>query len=422
VKSPWLTKKVVGWALYDWANSAFATTVMVVFFPIFFREYWSADTSATETTFRLGMANGISSFVLAVLAPLLGTLADQGNARLKLLALFTTLGVLATGALSIIGQGDWLAAAIAFGIASFGFWGGMIFYDALLVEVAPRDRLDSISGWGYAIGYLGGGVLLAINVWMSLQPATFGFADASEAVRASFVTVAIWWAVFAIPIFTVLRDSRAPVRSGVLKNSFVELGRTFRELRRYRAAFLFLIAYWLYIDGVNTMQKMAVDYGLSLGFPSSSLVTAILMIQFIGFPATLLFGWLGDRVSPFIGLAIGITVYAAVTCYAVTMTSITQFYVMSVAIACVQGAIQALSRSYFARLIPAERSAEFFGFYNMMGKFAAVLGPMLIALTARATDDSRLALLSLLLLFGAGAVMLAITARVQRQTAAVQQG
>jgi MFS transporter, UMF1 family len=410
-----LNKKVIAWAFYDWANSAFATTVMVVFFPIFFKQYWSAGVEATQSTLWLGITSSTSSFVVAVLAPWLGALADQGNARLKFLALFTTLGVVGTAALSVIGKGEWPVAAIAFGIASLGFWGGIIFYDALLLEVAPRDRLHSVSGIGYAVGYLGGGVLLAVNVWMSLSPQTFGFTDATEAVRASFVSVAVWWTVFAIPIFVTLRDRNPrPPAHGLLKNSFAELARTFREVRRYRAAFLFLLAYWLYIDGVNTMQKMAVDYGLSLGFPSSSLVTAVLMIQFVGFPATLLFGWLGDRVTPFVGIAAGILIYAGVTCYAVSMTNVTQFYWLSGAIACVQGAIQALSRSYFARLIPVDRSAEFFGFYNMMGKFAAVLGPLLIGATAAATGNARLALLSLLLLFIGGGVMLVVAARAAR--------
>jgi MFS transporter, UMF1 family len=407
--------RIIAWTFYDWANSAFATTVMVVFFPIFFKQYWGADLSATQSTAWLGYTNSAASFLIAVLAPWLGALADQGNARLKLLGFFTLLGVVGTAVLSIIGKGEWPAAAIAFGIASIGFWGGIIFYDSLLVDVAPGDRMHSVSGAGYAIGYLGGGLLLALNVWMSLSPATFGLANATAAVQVSFLLVAVWWSVFAIPLFVCVRERAAPVRSsGVFKRSLVELKRTFHEVRQYRAAFLFLLAYWLYIDGVNTMQKMAVDYGLSLGFPSSSLVTAILMIQFIGFPATFLFGWLGDKLTPFVGIVTGIVIYAAVTCYAVTMTTITQFYVLSMAIACVQGAIQALSRSYYARLIPAERSAEFFGFYNMMGKFAAVLGPALIALTATLSGSPRMALLSLLLLFAGGAVMLTIAARAAR--------
>lgn len=411
-------KKIIAWTFYDWANSAFATTVMVVFFPIFFKQYWGAELSVTQSTAWLGYTNSAASFLVAVLAPWLGALADEGNARLKLLAMFTVLGVIGTALLSVVGHGEWPAAALAFGIASIGFWGGIIFYDALLIDVAPRERLHSVSGAGYAIGYLGGGVLLALNVWMSLRPATFGLPDATAAVRVSFALVAIWWALFSIPIFIYVRDKRAKARpQGMFKRSFIELARTFHEIRRYRAAFLFLLAYWLYIDGVNTMQKMAVDYGLSLGFPSSSLVTAILMIQFIGFPATFLFGWLGDKLTPFVGIASGIFIYACVTCYAVTMTSVTQFYALSIAIACVQGAIQALSRSYYARLIPTERAAEFFGFYNMMGKFAAVLGPALIGVTATISGNSRLALLSLLLLFAGGACMLIVAAKTARNTA-----
>ena len=214
MKSPLLEKQVVAWALYDWANSAFATTVMVVFFPVFFKQYWSADVSVTESTAWLAFANGGASFVLAVTAPLLGALGDRGGARLRFLLAFTILGVVSTAGLSLVDQGEWQQAALLFALGSVGFWGGIIFYDSLLIDVAPRDRLDSISGFGYAIGYLGGGVLLAINVWMTLNPAVFGLADASGAVKASFVTVAVWWALFAIPIFDSCA-SAAPDGAGI---------------------------------------------------------------------------------------------------------------------------------------------------------------------------------------------------------------
>jgi MFS transporter, UMF1 family len=412
------TKPIVSWAFYDWANSAFATTVMVVFFPVFFKQYWSADVSAQESTFWLGIANGGASLLLAVLAPLLGTLGDRAGSRLRFLFGFTVIGVISTGALSLVGQGEWQLAAVLFALGSIGFWGGIIFYDSLLIDVAPEDRIDTVSGSGYAFGYLGGGVLLAVNVAMTLKPQMFGLSDASAAVKASFVTVAMWWALFSIPIFLFVRERRVATATAsdgasgkAIRESFAELARTFREVRRYKAAFLFLLAYWLYIDGVNTIQKMAVDYGMSIGLETSSLIQAILMVQFIGFPAALLFGWIGQRVSPILGIFVCIIIYTLVTIYATFMQTATEFFVMAAATGCVQGGIQALSRSYYGRLIPPERAGEFYGFYNMMGKFAAVLGPLLMGTTAILTGSSRFAILSIVVLFVAGAALLLFSAR-----------
>jgi UMF1 family MFS transporter len=406
-------KKVWAWALYDWGNSSFATTVMVAFFPLYFKQSLAAELSVEESTFWLGVANSASSFLLAVLAPWLGAIADRGSGHVRFLAAFTAIGVIPTALLAFIGSGspgDWQTAALLFGIASLGFWGGLIFYDSLLVRVAPPGHIDSASGFGYALGYLGGGLLLVLNVVMFSKPAMFGLPDGGAAIRASFVTVAVWWVVFAIPLLRGGRGlaGRAPVQAGsALREGFAELVRTFREIRQYRPIVMFLLAYWLYIDGVNTVMKMAVDFGLALGFPANSLIVAIVMIQFIGFPATLLFGWLGDRLSPLLGIFVGIAVYSAVTIYAVFMTQVQEFYAMAVAIGCTQGAIQALSRSYYGRLIPRERAGEFYGFYNMMGKFAAVLGPLLMGTTALITGDNRTSIISVTVLFAGGALVLA---------------
>jgi UMF1 family MFS transporter len=411
-------RKVLSWAFYDWANSAFATTVLAGFFPVFFKQFWSLGTEPTVSTFRLGLANGIASFILAVVAPLLGAIADRGRARMRFLATFTALGVVMTAALYFVGKGQWQAAATVYVVASLGFWGGIIFYDSLLVQVAPRDRLDLVSGYGYSLGYLGGGVLFALNVWMTLAPHRFGLADAASAVRVSFITVAVWWALFSLPIlFNVKEQPVAGMTAKqAIRDGFNELGKTVRELRRYRAMLFFLLAYWLYIDGVNTIQKMAVDYGLALGFPTNSLISALLLVQFIGFPAALFFGWLGNRINTLLGIYIGIAVYAAVTVWAVFMSSVVEFYGLALAIGLVQGGVQSLSRSYFGSLVPADRAAEFFGFYNMMGKFAAVLGPVLMGVTALLTGSSRASILSLVILFVAGAVLLAFARRV-RETA-----
>ena len=419
MKSPLLTRKVFAWALYDWANSSFATTVMVVFFPLFFKQYLTVGQDAATSTAWLGIVNGVSSFVLAVMAPWLGALADRGNAHLRFLAAFTAIGVIPTAMLGLVGSHDWVQGALLFGVASIGFWGGLTFYDTMLVKVAPSDRLDSVSGLGYALGYFGGGLLLTINVLMFAKPALFGLASPEAAIRASFVSVAVWWTLFAIPIFRTFPKTQAaaaPLGLGrALREGFAELIRTFKEVKRYRAVVLFLFAYWMYIDGVNTIMKMSVDYGLALGFPANSLILGVLMIQFIGFPATLVFGALGDRISPLVGIFVGIAVYCAVTFYAVFMTQVSEFYIMAAAIGCVQGATQAMSRSYYGRLIPKDRAGEFYGFYNMMGKFAAVLGPFLMAATAMLTGNSRMAILSVALLFAGGAIMLVVAARAARK-------
>ena len=417
MRTPLFERKVFAWALYDWANSAFATTVMVAFFPVFFKQTLAAGMTPTDSTIWLSNANGISSLILALTAPWLGALADKGSAHIRMLAIFTAIGALPTALLAFVSTSDTLTGLTLFVIASIGFWGGLIFYDSMLIRVAPPGRVDSVSGFGYSLGYLGGGLLLIVNVLMYQKPQWFGLASAEQAIRASFVTVAVWWFVFAIPL---LRQ-RGVVPTGpsiglarAAREGFAELLRTFREVRKFRPVILFLLAYWMYIDGVNTIMKMAVDYGLALGFPASSLITSILMIQFIGFPMTLLFGWLGDRISPLLGIFVAIVVYTAVTFYAVQMTNVTEFYVMGAAIGCVQGAIQAMSRSYYSRLIPADRASEFFGFYNMMGKFASVLGPFLMAATAAITGNNRSAILSVAILFVGGAIMLGVQARSTR--------
>jgi len=419
VKSRYLTKQVVAWAAFDWANSAFATTVMVVFFPVFFKQYWASDLSPTDSTAQLAFFNTASSAVLALLAPVLGALGDRGGARLKFLMGFTVLGVVTTAALYFVAQGEWQWAGVLFALASMGFWGGIIFYDSLLIDVAAPDRRDSISGLGYAVGYLGGGVLLAINVWMTLDPKFFGLTDAAHAVKFSFLTVAVWWALFAIPIFVVVREQPGDVPhvGSAIRDSFVSLANTFREVRRYRPVVLFLLAYWMYIDGVNTIQKMAVDYGLAIGLETSSLVQAILMVQFIGFPAALIFGWIGQRISAVVGLFVCIGVYAIVTVYATFLDTATEFFFMAAATGCVQGGIQSLSRSYYSRLIPEHRAGTFFGFYNMMSKFAAVLGPLLMGVTALITGNSRTAILSIVVLFIAGAIVLVLATRATRAAA-----
>jgi len=417
-------RPVLSWAFYDWANSAFATTVMAGFFPVFFKQHWNAGVVATESTFRLGVTSGLASLIIAILAPMLGAIADRSSSRVRLLLMCTVLGAAATGGLALVGQGHWVGAAALYIVASLGFWGGIVFNDSLLLHVAEPAEYDLVSGFGYAMGYLGGGLLFALNVFMTLQPAVFGLPDAAAAVRVSFVMTAVWWVVFALPCVLFVKEKRSakPVvgpREAV-RLGLSELRATLGEIRKYRPVLWFLAAYWLYIDGVNTVIKMAVDYGLSLGFEASDLVAALLLTQFVAFPAALAFGWLGSRIGPRNGIFIALAVYAAATCYAYFIESARDFYALAVTIGLVQGGVQSLSRSYYGRLVPEGKSSEFFGFYNMMGKFAAVLGPLLTGFVAYATGDSRLAILSILLLFIGGAALLVVAARSARADAARQ--
>ena len=301
-----------------------------------------------------------------------------------------------------------------FVVATIGFMGANVFYDALLVSVAKEEHWDVVSALGYALGYLGGGLLFAVNVAMTLSPASFGLQDAAGAVKLSFVTVALWWALFSVPLMLLVKESKSPQAvSGlaVVRAGYVQFIETFRQLRKLRIVFLFLFAYWLYIDGVDTIVRMAVDYGLSIGLEQDHLITALLITQFVGFPAALAFGVLASRLGAGgegakRGILLAIGVYIAATVGAFFMDSAREFYALAVTIGLVQGGVQALSRSLYARLIPSGKSAEFFGFYNMLGKFAVVVGPILVGAVSLASGSHRLGILSVIVLFVAGAWLL----------------
>ena len=398
------TRRVTSWALYDWANSAFATTVMAGFFPIFFKQYWSQDAVVTHSTFYLGIGNSVASLIIVILAPILGAMADTGGLRKRMLATFASLGVLATGALYLVQAGMWPFAILLYAIAVVGFSGANVFYDALLIIIAPAKTRHRVSALGFALGYLGGGLLFLLNVLMYQFPNIFGLADGGEAVRWSFITVAVWWVVFSIPLFLYV-DEPLPAngRRGVnVKGTFAALRHTAQNLRQYRGAWMFLLAYWLYIDGVDTIVRMAVDFGLNIGLGQGNLITALLMVQFIGFPAALVFGRLGERYGAQRGIWICIWAYVGVTIFAFFMETALQMYILAAVIGLVQGGIQALSRSMFSHLIPQEKSAEFFGFYNVVGKAAAVFGPVMMGTITYLSGNPRLGILSVALLFFAG--------------------
>lgn len=409
-------KAILGWTMYDWANSAFATAVMAGFFPVFFKQFWSVGADTAVSTARLGLANSLGSIAVAISAPILGAIADKGTSKKRFLLFFAYMGVVMTSALYLVSRGNWPMAVVLYVLATIGFSGGNIFYDALITLVASEKRMDFVSALGFSMGYLGGGLLFAATVWMTFSPDTFGFADAREAGRFAFLCVGIWWGIFSIPLLLFVKEPGGrETKSGLnmVKAGFHQLQATFEEIRHLKTICLFLVAYWLYIDGVDTIVRMAVDYGISIGFQSKSLIVALLLVQFVGFPAAIGFGCLGGRIGAKRAILIAIAVYLFVCIWGALMRDKHEFYILAITIGLVQGGIQALSRSFFAKIIPIDRSAEYFGFYNMLGKFAAVIGPLLmggIGLLARSFGygsgiASRASILSVTLLFIAGGTL-----------------
>ena len=401
-------KSIYSWAIYDWANSAYATTVMAGFFPLFFKSYYSAEADLTMSTAQLGFANSISSLIVVLIAPLLGAIADKASLKKRFLFIFAYLGILMSLALSFVSQGDWQMATFIYVLANIGFMGSNTFYDGLLPSVSNEKNVDFISGLGFAFGYLGGGILFSINVWMLQDFSFFGFTSEAEAIKASFISVALWWALFSLPLLFYVEETQKENvgTKKALVDGYLRLKNTFSKIKKLRGLLLFLIAYWLYIDGVDTIIRMAVDYGMAIGFNSSDLILALLIVQFVGFPSTLIFAKLAQLWNTKKMLYVAIGIYLFIIFWAARMSESHEFYILAVMIALVQGGIQALSRSYYSKMIPQTHSAEFFGFYNFLGKFAAILGPLLIAFVALFTQNSRLSIASIAIFFILGATLL----------------
>ncbi len=379
---------------------------MAGFFPIFFKNYWA---TGKTSTFYLGMANSIAAIIVAILAPILGAIADKGSSKKKFLMFFAFLGVMNTGSLWMVAQGNWILAIIFFIGGTIGFSGGNVFYDALLPGVASKSKYDYVSSLGFALGYIGGGLLFLVNVLMFQKPALFGIPDGATAIKISFLSVAIWWAIFSIPVFLFVKEPVIEKKLSMgeaVKSGLKELAATFNEIRHLKYVLTFLLAYWLYIDGVDTVIKMSIDYGMSLGFDSSSLIIALLMVQFIAFPATLLMNLLASKVGPKQAILTAIAGYIFITIMAYFMKESWHFYTLAGAVGLFQGGIQALSRSIYARIIPANKAGEYFGFYNMLGKFAAVIGPFMMGTITLVTGNVRIGILSIVILFVAGGILL----------------
>ncbi|MEW6368166.1 MAG: MFS transporter [Acidobacteriota bacterium] len=406
-------RELRAWAMYDWANSAFMTTIIAVVFPIYYAEVAADKLAPNAAAFRFSIATTIALTVVALISPLLGALADYAGIKKRLLFVFQSIGVTACALMVLIGRGDWLLALILFVLGNIGVSGAFTFYDSLLPHVARSDELDRVSTAGYALGYLGGGLLLALNLVIIEKPSWFGLADTATASRLSFLSVAIWWALFSIPLFRRVPepprqlDEREGARRNALIAAFARLGGTFRELARFKQALLMLLAFLLYNDGINTIIRMASLYGAQIGIAQHHLILALLMVQFIGIPFAFLFGrmaaWVGAKRAVFISLA----VYMVVSVLGYYMTTALHFYLLAILVGMVQGGSQALSRSLFATMIPRYKSSEFFGFFAVFEKFAGILGPLLFAAAVGQTGSSRAAILSIIFFFVVGAALLA---------------
>ena len=327
---------IYAWAFYDWANSAYVTTVIAGFFPIFFKEYFSANVDVTVSTAQLGFANSISSLFIVLIAPLLGAIADVGGLKKRFLFLFAYLGILMSAALSFVDEGAWEAAVFVYALGNIGFMGSNIFYDALLPSVAKEKKVDFVSGFGFALGYLGGGILFSLNIWIYKDPSFFGLSSSIEAVQVSFISVALWWMLFSLPLLFFVKEKKPIKHKGtvqIISEVYHRLAGTIRKIRHLKGLVLFLVAYWLYIDGVDTIIRMAVDYGMAIGFESKSLIFSLLIVQFVGFPATLVFAKLAQKWDTKKAILLAICIYLFITLWAAWMDEIHEFYILAVLIA-----------------------------------------------------------------------------------------
>jgi UMF1 family MFS transporter len=407
---PIINRRVIGWALYDWANSAFALSVLAVLFPLVLGNFWSVGDDGAAVTARLGWITFAASLFVCITAPLFGTIADAGGYRKRFLFVLAIIGATMTAALGLVGEGAWPLALAIYLVASFGYYSSIVFYDSLLIDVCEPRYFSFVSSLGFSLGYLGGAVLLALHLWMLSVPATFGFENSAEVFSFAFISVGVWWLVFLVPLLRFVPEHRSPIQvsSGAIRAAYSELRATMLKVGQYRNVVIFLAAYWLYIGGVFTVIFMAVNYGQRLGFEDKDLVMALLVTNFIGFPATFLYGLVGHRFGPKSGIYFALLVYIGMSIWAIFMKDVQQFLVMAIVIGMVQGGVQGLSRSLYASLIPTEQPGEFFGFYNMVTKFAHVLGPAMVAIAATLSDDPKWVLLALMPLFLAGGFLLTI--------------
>ena len=404
------TPELRAWATYDLANSAYQTTIIAAVFPVYYTAVASKGFESDVALARLGWASALAIFIVAVIAPVLGAMADHSAIKKPLLAVFAGIGVVTCFAMFWIEEGDWLLALTLYVIGNVGVAGSIVFYEALLPHLVPPEKLDAVSSAGYAVGYLGGGILLAINAAMIMKPGLFGIPDTATATRLSFASVGAWWLIFTIPLMRTVPEPRALV-GGVahrmsVGDSIRQMVTTLKELARYRQALWFLLAFLIYNDGIQTMIRMATGYGQSIGIDTGAMILALLLTQFIGVPAAFGFGMLASKIGPKTAVFLGLSVYAFITVLGYFMTTAAHFFALAVLVGLVQGGTQALSRSMFASMIPRQKSSEFFAFFSVFERYAGVLGPAIFALVVSTTGSGRSAILAILIFFVAGGLLL----------------
>ena len=402
-----LSREIKAWISYDLGNSAFATTVLAAFFPIFYNQYWSSNIDSTLSAQYLSWTLVISNLTLLFTAPLIGAITDISKSTKKLFISMVMISIIGTGLLYTLEAGLWLYALIFFGIANYFFSASNVIYDKILVQIASPSLFSKISGYGYAWGYFGGGFLFLINACMSLYPELFGLSSQAEAIRWSFITVSIWWFIFLIPLAVTYKEPSAKVvENQVIRNSFKNLINTFISISQYRNAFIFLIAFFLFIDGVHTVVALAATFALNLGLDSSSVIIALLMVQFIAFPSTLMWAYVGEKYSDKFVINFSILIYILIIIYTLFLSNAMEFYILAAMVGFVQGGIQGSSRGLFAKLIPHDKAGEFFGLFNTFGKAGAFMGPALVGLFLAFFENVRISLLPILVLFVLGLIVL----------------
>lgn len=403
-------KTAVSWMLYDFGNSAFATTIMAAVLPIFYYDVAAVGLGENLAESYWGYSQSIAVLIVAILAPILGAISDYSGAKKKFLRFFAFMGMIASILLAFVGEGEYIFASILLIIGNIGFSGANVFYDAFLPEIAKdENEMDKLSASGFAFGYIGGGILLAVNILMITQYGWFGIPDATMASQLSFASVGLWWFIFSIPLLKNVREEKkAAVKR---EKSYVAIGfsrviNTFKEIKQFKYLLIFLIAFWMYNDGISTIIRMATIYGRGIGIDSNSLIIALLITQFVGIPFTFFFGWLATKITPKRALYLTLYIYIGVVILGYFMASALHFYLLAICVGMVQGGAQSLSRSIYGRMVPANKQAEFFGFYGISSKFAAIFGPFLFGFVGQLTGSSRLGIISLLIFFIVGIILL----------------
>jgi UMF1 family MFS transporter len=405
-------RAIRAWTMYDWGNSAFATTIMAAVLPVYYSSVAAANIPANMATAYWGFTTSFSALIAAIISPILGAVADFTGKKKKFLTIFMALGVTATALLYFIQTGDYVLASLFFIFANIGFSGSLVYYDALLPHVAKPDEIDQVSSRGYAMGYIGGGIVLALNLVMIMViPELVEGLDVGLMTRLSFLTVAVWWFVFTLPVLRRVKEPDRRIEAGEenfgpFQASFSRLGKTFREIRKYRDLAMAMLAFWVYANGIGTIITMATIYATELGFSQITTIGTLLMVQFLAAPFAFLFGWLSRRLGTKKSIYLSLSVYIVISIAGYFLYREWQFWVLGAMVATVQGGSQALSRSLIGKLMPKSKSAEFYGFFSVFEKFASILGPLLFGVVSTIMGESRLSIASLVIFFVVGLIIL----------------